>query len=31
MSWYHRRMDLIRLFYLLTYPISQPLMWWVGR
>jgi len=28
---YTRRMDMIRFFYLLTYPISQPIMWWVSR
>lgn len=30
MSLYERRMDLIRLFYLVTLPVSQPLLWLVG-
>lgn len=30
MSTYTRRMDLIRLFYLATFPLTQPLLWWAG-
>lgn len=24
---YARKMDMIRMFYLLTYPVTQPIMW----